>query len=95
MGLFPWIYQNRKGKKLISTSCVADKVEDARQFSENYKIFKENWAQIKALDEQINGLVARIQSLNEVDEKEFIKKVGEKRGRKRKQSEEGTEEQKN
>ncbi len=94
-GPFPWIYQNRKGKKLISTSCVADKVEDARQFSENYKIFKENWAQIKALDEQINGLVARIQSLNEVDEKEFIKKVGEKRGRKRKQSEEGTEEQKN
>ena len=73
---------------MISTSCVADKVEDARQFSENYKIFKENWAQIKALDEEINGLVARIQSLNEVDAKEFIKKVGEKRGRKCKQSEE-------
>ena len=41
---------------------------------ENYKIFKENWAQIKALDEEINGLVTRIQSLNEVDAKEFIKR---------------------
>src|SRR5690554_3813046 len=51
-GPFPWIYQNRKGEKLISTSCVADKVEDARQFSENYKAFKENCAQIKVLDEQ-------------------------------------------
>jgi hypothetical protein len=50
-GPFPWIYQNRKGEKLISTSCLAEKVEDARQFSENFKLFKENWTQIKILDE--------------------------------------------
>lgn len=90
-GPFPWIYQNLKGQKLISTSCVADKVEDARQFSENYKLFKENWNQIKALDEEISRLVARVQSCLEVDAKEFVKKAGERRGRKQKKSKEGTE----
>ncbi|HCA29571.1 MAG TPA: hypothetical protein DEP23_08405 [Ruminococcaceae bacterium] len=90
-GPFPWIYRNQKGKKLISTSCIADKVEDARCFSLNYKSFKENCTKIKALDEEITQLINQIQVLNEVDAKEFVKKVGEKRGRKQKKSEESTE----
>lgn len=94
-GPFPWIYQNRKGEKLISTSCVADKVEDASQFSENYKLFKENWAQIKTLDEEINSLIAMIESLNEVDAKEFTRKEGEKRGRKQKKSDKSLEGEEN
>lgn len=85
-GPFPWIYQNRKGGKLISTSCVAEKVEDARIFSENYKLFKENWVQVKAIDEEIQRLIGQIQALHEVDAKEFTKKEGEKRGRKQKKS---------
>lgn len=91
-GPFPWIYQNRKGEKLISTSCLAEKVEDARIFSENFKSFKENWAQIKMLDEEINGLISQIETLNEVDAKEFVRKEGEKRGRKPRKSEKSTEE---
>lgn len=94
-GPFPWIYQNRKGEKFISTSCVADKVEDARHFSENYKSFKENWAQIKMLDEEINCLVAQIESFNVVDAEEFTRKEGEKRGRKPKKSEKSVEGEKN
>ena len=90
-GPFPWIYQNRKGGKFISTSCVADKVEDARCFSENYKSFKENRAQIKILDEEIHRLVAQIESLNSVEAKEFTRKEGEKRGRKQKKSEKSLE----
>jgi len=70
---------------------VADKVEDARRFSENYKAFKENRAQIKALDQEIDELVAQIQSFYEVDVTEFVKKEGERRGRKQKRSEEGPE----
>lgn len=90
-GPFPWIYQNHKGKKLISTSCRADKVEDARSFTENYKLFKENSSRIKELDEEITQLINQIQDLNEVEVTEFVKKVGEKRGRKQKKSEESTE----
>lgn len=89
-GPFPWIYQNRKGEKLISTSCAAEKVEDARIFSENYKKFKENWSQIKALDEEIHRLIAQVETFNEVDAKEFTRKNGENRGRKQKKSEEST-----
>ena len=92
-GPFPWIYQNHKGKKLISTSCRADKVEDARRFTENYKTFKERSAQIRALDEEINQLLAQIQKLNEVEITEFIKKEGEKRGRKQKKGEASAERQ--
>ena len=91
-GPFLWIYQKRKGKKLISTSCLADKIEDAHLFSENYKSFKEKWAQIKLIDEEINGLIAQIGLLNEVDAKEFTRKEGEKRGRKSKKSETSVEE---
>lgn len=87
-GPFPWIYQNRKGEKFISTSCLTDKVEDARSFSGNYKSFKADWAQIKMLDEEIYRLVAQIETLNKVDAKEFTMKEGEKRGRKQKKSEE-------
>gem|GEM_PF-1220272 len=94
-GPFPWIYQNRKGQKLISTSCVADKVEDARCFSENYKSFKESWSQIRQLDEEINHLVSQIEAMHEVDVKEFIRKEGEKRGRKQKKSEKSLEGEEN
>lgn len=90
-GPFPWIYQKLKGQKLISTSCVAEKAEDAHRFSENYKLFKENWNRIKELDEEISQLVAQIQSCFEVDVKEFVKKEGERRGRKQKKSNEGAE----
>lgn len=90
-GPFPWIYQNRKGKKLISTSCVADKVLDAQHFSENYKTFKEKCKQIKVLDDEINTFITQIELLNEVDIKEFTKKEGEKRGRKQKKSEKSVE----
>lgn len=90
-GPFPWVYVKRKGQKLISTSCIATKVDDARKFSENYKNFKESWSQIKAIDHEINQLIASIQAINEVDANEFIKKEGENRGRKQKKSEQGIE----
>jgi len=89
-GPFPWIYRNRKGEKLISTSCIAEKVGDAHIFSENYKTFKENWSQIKALDAEIHSLIAQVEAFNEVDAKEFTRKKGENRGRKQKKSEEST-----
>lgn len=91
-GPFHWIYRNRKGEKLISTSCLSEKVEDASKFSENYKTFKENWEQIRKADEEIDSLIAQILSLSEVDASEFTRKEGERRGRKQKKSEKSLEE---
>lgn len=90
-GPFSWIYQKRKGEKFISTSCIADKAKDAQCFSENYKSFKKNCAQIKKLDEEIRDLIVQIETSKTVDAKEFTKKEGEKRGRKQKKSEESLE----
>jgi hypothetical protein len=90
-GPFPWIYQNRKGQKLVSTSCRQDKVEDASLFSENYTAFKENYSQIRKLDEEIGNLIMKIETLSEVNVTEFTRKDGEKRGRKQKKSKPGTE----
>lgn len=87
-GPFPWIYQKSKGKKAISTSCVADKVETAKVYSQNYAQFKEYVKEIKQMNEEINELFKEIEKMNEVDAEIFTKKAGEKRGRKQKQSEE-------
>lgn len=84
-GPFPWIYRNRKGQKLISTSCIAEKVKDARIFSENYKDFKKNCSRIKELNTEIQDLIEQVEVLNEVDATEFTKKKGENRGRKQKE----------
>lgn len=94
-GPFPWIYQNRKREKFISTSCLADKVEDARSFSGNYKSFKADWAQIKVLDEEIHCLIVQLETIHKVDAEEFTRKEGEKRGRKQKKSERSLEGEEN
>jgi len=85
-GPFYWIYQNKKGKKFISTSCVSDKINEAKLCSENYKNFKESWSRIKKIDEEIDELIGKIQYLSEVDAQEFTRKKGETRGRKQKKS---------
>ena len=73
-GPFPWIYQNRKGKKRISTSCLPDKVNDAVKFSENYKSFKEKWKSIQKTNEEIDDLIQEILIIQEVNPEIFTKK---------------------
>ena len=90
-GPFYWIYQNKKGKKFISTSCVSGKITEAKRLSDNYAVFKNRWAEIKKIDDSINELIGKIQYLNEKDAQEFTKKEGETRGRKQKKSNAGTQ----
>ncbi len=92
-GPFPWVYRNKKGKKLISTSCVAEKVQEAQTYSENYKAFKGRLSEIHSLEEEIHNLLKTIESLSEVDASEYTKKKGERRGRKSKESHESAEEE--
>ena len=93
-GPFPWIYRNKKGEKLISTSCVAEKVEEAQKYSTNYKEFKEKLAQIRSLDDEIQNLLKQIEILSEVDAGDYTRKKGERRGRKSKESLASTDEEK-
>ena len=83
-GPFYWIYQNKKGKKFISTSCVSDKISEAKLYSDNYKAFKEYWSEVKRINEKIDELIGKIQYLSEINAQEFTQKKGETRGRKQK-----------
>ncbi len=81
-GPFPWIYRNRKGEKLVSTSCNMDKAQEAQQYSENYKNFKEICKKIQKTNDEIQGLILKIEDMHEIAVDTFTKKEGEKRGRK-------------
>ena len=94
-GPFPWIYQNRKGKKRISTSCLPDKVNDAVKFSENYKSFKEKWQNIQKMNEEIDDLIEEILTIQEVNPEIFTKKEDESRGRKQKKGTKSIEREEN
>jgi len=94
-GPFPWIYQNRKGKKRISTSCLPDKVNDAVKFSENYKSFKEKWKSIQKTNEEIDDLIQEILIIQEVNPEIFTKKEDESHGRKQKKGKKSIEREEN
>ena len=94
-GPFPWIYQNRKGKKRISTTCLPEKVNDAEKFSENYKSFKEKWQNIQKMNEEIDDLIEEILTIQEVNPEIFTKKEDESRGRKQKKGTKSIEREEN
>lgn len=85
-GPFLWINQNRKGEKLISTSCAEEKADKAKEYSKNYKDFKDNWKEIGMIDKEVNSIIGQLRDILEVEPDLFIEKRGEKRGRKPKQS---------
>ena len=64
---------------------MADKVEEARLLAGRYKTFRENWTQIRRLEEYIHQLIGEIAALEEVAVQPFIHKEGERRGRKQKE----------
>ena len=94
-GPFPWIYQNRKGKKRISTTCLPEKVNDAEKFSENYKSFKEKWQNIQKMNEEIDDLIEEILTIQEVNPEIFTKKEDESHGRKQKKGKKSIEREEN
>ena len=94
-GPFPWLYQNRKGKKRISTTCLPEKVNDAEKFSENYKSFKEKWQNIQKMNEEIDDLIEEILTIQEVNPEIFTKKEDESRGRKQKKGTKSIEREEN
>jgi len=85
-GPFLWINQKRKGEKLISTSCIAEKVDIAREYSKNHKEFKEKWDEIRTIDKKIDSIIGQLEGVLEVDLNQFVVRRGERRGRKPSQS---------
>lgn len=52
-GPFNWIYQHKKGQKLISTTVAAEKLAKAKKLAANYQRWQEHRQQLRELDQSI------------------------------------------
>ena len=71
-GPFLWIYQNKKGKKLISTTVAAGKESKARQLAENYSKWLEYRRLIREMERQIQQYLDELELLLEQDATDYV-----------------------
>jgi len=91
-GPFVWLYQKKKGQKLLSTSVPKDFAKEAKELAENYKILLENRKKVREADSEINIL---LNQMEEILERDAVKYVTKEKGdqKKSKSSKASTEEQ--
>ena len=82
-GPFLWIYQHKKGQKIISTTVNEQRASQARQLAANYLRWTEHRQQLRELDRRIQENLDKIEKILEQDAKEYVTKG--KPGRPRKQ----------
>ena len=80
-GPFIWLYQNKKGQKLISTSIKKDVAQEASKLAENYKVLLENRKQVREIDDQINLLINTMEKILEQDATKYAAKKETTEGR--------------
>ena len=99
-GPFLWIYRNKKGQKVVSTTVNKDKASEAKELAESYAKLLSLRQQIRESDKKINELLNEYESNMEKDITEYTKRKdkisdkeeGETRDRKQKKSNKSTEE---
>ena len=69
-----WIYQRKKGKKLISTTVNKDKATEAKEMAENYKTLLRLRRKIREADKKINELLNTYESDMEKEIGEYVKR---------------------
>jgi len=82
-GPFLWIYQHKKGQKIISTTVNDQLAAQARQLAANYLRWTEHRQQLRELDKSIQESLDKIEKILEQDAGEYVTKG--KPGRPRKQ----------
>lgn len=80
-GPFTWLYQNKKGQKLISTSIKKDVAQEAFKLAENYKVLLEHRKQVREIDDQINLLINTMEKILEQDAAKYATKKETTEGR--------------
>lgn len=71
-GPFVWIYQHKKGQKLISTTVDGQKVADVRQLAANYQCWLEQRQQLRELDRRIQQHLDEMETLLEQEAKDYV-----------------------
>lgn len=70
-GPFMWIYQKKKGQKILSTTVQKGKVPKAKKLSANYRSWTEKRQLLRELEQEIQSLLNEMETYLEQDAKEF------------------------
>jgi hypothetical protein len=73
-GPFTWLYQNKKGGKLLSTSVPKEIAKEAGTLAENYKVLLAKRKQIREIDDEINLLLNSMEQMLERDAAKYVTK---------------------
>lgn len=80
-GPFTWLYQKKKGQKLISTSLKKEVASEALSLASNYKTLLEQRKKIREIDEQLNLLINQLEKILEQDASIYVSKKEISEGR--------------
>ena len=75
-GPFLWIYQKKKGEKVISTTVVKEKALEAKELAERYEKLLRLRKQIREADQEINELLNEYETQMEKEVSEYVKRKG-------------------
>ena len=73
-GPYPWIYQKKKGKKVISTSVAEGKSHEAKEMAKRYEDLVRLRQQIREADHKINDLLNELEAEKEKEIDEYVKR---------------------
>lgn len=71
-GPFVWIYQHKKGQKLISTTVATQKVAEAKKLAANYQRWQEHRQQLRELDQSIQRHLDEMEQLLEREARDYV-----------------------
>lgn len=71
-GPFVWIYQHKKGQKLISTTVDAQKEAEARQLAVSYQRWQAHRQQLRELDQRIQGYLDEMEQMLEQQARDYV-----------------------
>jgi len=73
-GPYLWIYQNKKGQKILSTTVQKGKHLEAKELADNYKELLERRQKLRELDQKINEYLNVMESILEKEAKDYATK---------------------
>ena len=71
-GPFLWIYQKKKGQKVVSTTVAKEKAAEAKEMAARYEGLLRQRQQIRETDQKINELLNEFESHMEREVTEYV-----------------------
>jgi hypothetical protein len=73
-GPFLWIYQHKKGQKVLSTTVDTSKAEDAKKKAQQYKDWLQNRKLLRELDQSVQQYLDEMEQLLEKEAAAYVTK---------------------